>query len=47
MTNILDKLIEEKIDTAARIYAINNRRDDAGYFNSEVLKTSQKEQSGQ
>ena len=32
MTNILDKLIEEKIDTAARIYVINKRRYDAGYF---------------
>ena len=32
MTNILDKLIEEKIDTAARIYVINKRRDDAAYF---------------
>lgn len=32
MTNILDKLIEEKIDTAARIYVINKRRDDLAYF---------------
>ena len=32
MTNILDKLIEEKIDTAAMIYVINKRCDDAAYF---------------
>lgn len=32
MTNISDKLIEQEIDIAARVYVINNRRDDAGYF---------------